>query len=61
MNEEKLKPYVDEYKKVISEGNTDERYKLEALKNFQDNWNIEADDFKRMFDVPRQEKFPILS
>jgi len=37
MNEDKLLPYIEEYKKVISVGKTGERCKLEALKNFQKN------------------------
>lgn len=42
---------IELYKQLlVSDKKYDERYKWEALKNFQDNWNIEADDFKTMYD-----------
>ncbi|MDY0290214.1 MAG: AAA family ATPase [Sphaerochaeta sp.] len=50
MNEQALQPYIESYKTIIAEGNPGERYKWEALVNFQDTWDIEASDFGAMFD-----------
>jgi hypothetical protein len=41
---------TENYKKLISSAEYDELYKWEALKNFQNNWDIEADDFKQMYE-----------
>jgi len=38
------------YKKLIASAEYDELYKWEALKNFQDTWDIEAVDFRAMYD-----------
>lgn len=54
MNEQVLHPYIQSYNAILSEGNTDERYKWEALMNFRANWNIEAEDFAIMFDSSLQ-------
>lgn len=43
--------YKEKYKMFILEGKDyDELYKWESLKNFQDNWNIDADNFLEMYD-----------
>ncbi len=43
--------YKEKYKLFILEGKDyNELYKWESLKNFQDNWDIEADDFLEMYD-----------
>lgn len=43
--------HKEKYKLFILEGKDyDELYKWESLKNFQDNWDIEADDFLEMYD-----------
>jgi hypothetical protein len=41
---------LEVYKKLIASAEYDELYKWEALKNFQDTWDIDADDFKTMYD-----------
>lgn len=38
------------YKKSFLEHWGEEKYKWQAIKIFQDNWNIDADDFKTMFE-----------
>lgn len=38
------------YKKSFLEHWEDEKYKWQAIKTFQDNWNIDADNFKLMFE-----------
>jgi hypothetical protein len=45
-----IKKEIEHYKSFISSAGYDELYKWEALKNFQDNWDIEAEDFKTMYD-----------
>jgi len=45
-----IKQEIEQYKKFITSNDYDEVYKWQALKNFQDNWNIEAEDFLNMFD-----------
>lgn len=41
---------IEKYKSYITSSDYDELYKWEALKNFQGNWDIDADDFKKMYD-----------
>lgn len=38
------------YKKSFFEHWEEEKYKWQAIKTFQDNWNVDADNFKTMFD-----------
>lgn len=44
-----IKKEIENYKQLIASPKYDEMYKWEALKNFQDNWNIEEEDFKTMY------------
>ena len=41
----KLTPVLDGYKKYFPIHWNDEKYKWEAIKYFQDNWNIDAENF----------------
>jgi hypothetical protein len=45
-----IKREIENYKQLIASSEYDELYKWEALKNFQDNWDIEAGDFRKMYD-----------
>ncbi|MGN0633624.1 MAG: hypothetical protein ACI4JW_07105 [Oscillospiraceae bacterium] len=49
INTEKLEKAVAEYKKHFPNHWKDERYKWEAVKHFQDNWDFKADNFGEMF------------
>ena len=49
INLEKLKPVLDGYKKYYPTHWSEEKYKWEAVKHFQDHWDIDADDFSEMF------------
>ena len=49
INQDKLAKIIAEYKKDFPNRWPDERYKWEAVKCFQDNWDINASDFVEMF------------
>lgn len=48
INKEKLRRAIEDYKKDFGERFKDEKYKWEAVKHFQDNWDIEAENFSAM-------------
>ena len=49
INVEKLKPVLDSYKAYFPIHWSDEKYKWEAIKHFQVNWDIDAENFGDMF------------
>lgn len=48
MNTDVIKSVIAEYKKSFQQIDADERYKWEAIKCFQDNWNPDAENFEEM-------------
>ena len=48
IDQEKLQKLVEEYKADFKENIPLELYKWEAVKHFQENWNIDAEDFPAM-------------
>lgn len=48
---EKLKPILEGYKAYFPSHWDDEKYKWEAVKHFQDHWNIDAENFGDMFKI----------
>ena len=48
IDQEKLQTLIKEYKEDFKDNISVELYKWEAVKHFQDNWNIEAEDFPAM-------------
>jgi|GEM_PF-3602489 len=48
MNTEVAKSIVAEYKKAFQRVDKEERYKWEAIKCFQNNWNPDAENFEEM-------------
>ena len=48
MNLQILRKYIEEYKLDFERVNQGEIYKWKAVKCFQDNWNIEAENFLEM-------------
>jgi 5-methylcytosine-specific restriction protein B len=50
LNEVKVKKLIQLYKEYIKAPQYNELYKWEAIKNFQDNWNIDAEDFGKMLE-----------
>mgnify|MGYP005863386257 FL=1 len=51
MNKQIVKSYIEEYKKDFDRINGQELYKWKAVKQFQNNWNINASDFANMLEV----------
>lgn len=49
INEKLLKKYIIEYKQKYTERFKDEKYKWQAIKHFQQNWDINTDNFIDMF------------
>ena len=54
MNKERIEQYLPHYIARLQAGNEQERYKWEALRNFQQTWDIDALDFKEMFSASLQ-------
>jgi hypothetical protein len=48
MNRLLLQNYISEYERMFDDINKDELYKWRAVKQFQDYWNVDADDFLAM-------------
>ena len=46
---EKLRPILVGYKEYFPSHWDNEKYKWEAIKHFQECWNIEAENFGEMF------------
>ena len=57
----KLQPILEGYKTYFSEHWNAEKYKWEAVKNFQEHWDIEAEDFGEMFKQATNKTFNLLS
>ena len=49
IDQNKLQAAIDAYKKYFPTKIGDEIYKWKAVKCFQDNWDIDAEDFAEMF------------
>jgi 5-methylcytosine-specific restriction protein B len=49
INPENLNNVLSEYKKDFTQWWNDEKYKWEAVKHFQENWDINATNFSEMF------------
>jgi len=55
MNLQKIKNYIAEYKLHLQNSRELENaFKWESLKSFQDNWDIDAADFGKMYDASFQ-------
>lgn len=61
INIEKLNSILEAYKKNFHKHWKDENYKWEAVKHFQDNWNIDADDFGDMFKKATDKTYNLLA
>jgi 5-methylcytosine-specific restriction protein B len=45
-----LQPFINRYKAFVESPEYAETYKWEVFRNFQDNWDIEAPDFRQMLE-----------
>ncbi len=61
INHEKLKESLVKYKAAFENRWPDERYKWEAVKWFQEHWDINADNFYEMFTVATDKTFNLLA
>ena len=58
---EKLNPILEGYKAYFPSHWDDEKYKWEAIKHFQDHWDIDADNFGDMFKQATDKTFNLLA
>lgn len=59
---EKLKAVLEDYKRdFVSQQWENERYKWEAVKHFQDHWDINASDFGEMFTKATDKTYNLLA
>lgn len=58
---EKLNPILEGYKAYFPSHWDDEKYKWEAIKHFQDHWNIDAENFGEMFKQATDKTFNLLA
>ncbi len=62
INKNKLKAALDEYKKIfVSQWWNKEKYKWEAVKHFQEHWNINAPNFAEMFMKATEKTYNLLN
>jgi len=61
INLEKLNPILEGYKVYFPGHWDDEKYKWEAIKHFQDHWNIDAENFGEMFKQATDKTFNLLA
>ena len=61
LDKERLKPVLAGYKTYFREHWEDEKYKWEAVKQFQDHWDIEAEDFGGMFKQATDKTYNLLA
>ena len=58
---EKLKQILEGYKTYFPSRWEDEKYKWEAIKHFQDHWNIDAENFGEMFKQATDKTYNLLA
>lgn len=61
INLEKLNPILEGYKAYFPRHWRDEKYKWEAIKHFQDHWNIDAENFGEMFKQATDKTYNLLA
>lgn len=61
INPNKIVSVIEGYKQYFPEHWEDEKYKWEAVKHFQDNWDIEAENFGTMFKKATDKTFNLLA
>lgn len=61
INLNKIVSIIESYKQYFPEHWEDEKYKWEAVKHFQDNWDIDAENFGAMFKKATDKTFNLLA
>ncbi len=61
INPKKMKDLLAFYKKSFVKHWDDEKYKWQAVKYFQDNWDINAEDFGKMFETATEKTSNLLA
>lgn len=61
IDKEKLNPILEGYKAYFPAHWKDEKFKWEAVKHFQDHWNIDAENFGDMFKEATDKTFSLLA
>lgn len=61
INNEKMQIALKSYKEAFSERWVDEKFKWEAVKWFQDHWDINAESFSKMFAVSTEKTCGLLA
>lgn len=61
INKDKLLVALGKYKEYFKDHFKDEVYKWKAVKHFQDNWDIDASDFGKMFDEATKNTYNLLA
>lgn len=61
INTEKLQAVIASYKEYFPVHWKDEMYKWEAIKHFQDHWDINAPDFKKMLETSLEKTYNLLA
>ena len=61
IDNEKLNPILEGYKTYFPAHWKDEKFKWEAVKHFQDHWNIDAENFGDMFKEATDKTFSLLA
>lgn len=61
INNEKMQIALKSYKEAFSERWVDEKFKWEAVKWFQDHWDINAENFSEMFAVSTEKTYSLLA
>lgn len=57
----KLNPILEGYKAYFPNHWDDEKYKWEAIKHFQEHWDIDAENFGEMFKQATEKTFNLLA
>ncbi len=61
LNLEKLEPILEGYKAYFTSHWDGEKYKWEAVKHFQERWDIDAENFGDMFKIATDKTFNLLA
>ena len=61
VNEGKLKNAIKQYELIFKGRWNDEKFKWEAIKNFKEKWDINAENFGQMFYAATENTYGLLA